>query len=213
MDYFREKLAAKSNSLSASASSSSSPGPSTPRGDDPYDDYDDRPRGLGMGFARGGLGASKLRQEVSIEEKVEETTTRAGLGSFSRMSAMFSAAKETTESKEEVIERVTVEENMEVDVVEVTEKKSKKKKGKGKGKESDNPEEDEGEVKEKSKKKSKKDRRKEDSDHTEEPAVEEPVSSGKKKKSKIAEPEDDSSSKKKKKSKKVKSQEFVDSDS
>lgn len=172
-----------------------------------------------MGFARGGLGASKLRQELSVEEKVEETTTRAGLGSFSRMSAMFSAAKATTEGKEEVVERVTVEEKMEVDVVEMTEKKSKKKKGKGKGKESDIPEEDEGEVKEKSKKKSKKDRWKEDSEEMAEPAAEEAVARDadeptgkKKKKSKVAEPEDDNSSKKKKKSKKVKSQEFVDSD-
>ncbi|KAM5534755.1 hypothetical protein V8D89_011619 [Ganoderma adspersum] len=78
MDYFKEKLAAKSRP-------SSSPG--TPASAEEVDDYDQRPRM--------GLGASRLRQEVSIE--VEERGGLAGIGSGTRMSfaSMFASATMT----------------------------------------------------------------------------------------------------------------------
>ncbi|KAK7691662.1 hypothetical protein QCA50_005061 [Cerrena zonata] len=93
MDYFKEKLLAKSNAKMASTSSSASPAPDTPTSapaEHDYDDYSDRPRGgLGLGASHGSIG-SRLRIETTYEEDTE--TRRTGLGAASRMSAMFAAS-------------------------------------------------------------------------------------------------------------------------
>ncbi|CAL1711148.1 unnamed protein product [Somion occarium] len=89
MDYFKEKLLAKSSSKAASASMVASPLPEQTSSQDDYDDYSHRPRGgLGLGASRG-LGSS-LRLESTYEEETE--TQKTGLGASSRMSAMFAAA-------------------------------------------------------------------------------------------------------------------------
>ncbi|TFY67909.1 hypothetical protein EVJ58_g1316 [Rhodofomes roseus] len=96
MDYFREKLAAKSNRTSESSTPAAAETPSS-------DDYDDRPRGgLGLGASRprvetveaedytdrprGGLGSSKLSMsfvqsstQVAVEEAGEGETSQAQL--------------------------------------------------------------------------------------------------------------------------------------
>ncbi len=114
MDYFKEKLAAKSRPSSS---------PSTPALAE-EDDYDERPRM--------GLGASSLRQEVSLE--VEERRGLGGIGSGSRLSfaSMFTSAA-VTRSAEVVAE---VETEFEVDEdSETTSKKTKDKKDKERKKE------------------------------------------------------------------------------
>lgn len=152
MDYFKEKLLAKSNSKSTSASTNASPAPgaSTPPS---HDDYDDRPRsGLGLGAARG-LG-SRLHVETTYEEDTE--TSRTGLGAASRMSAMFAAASSFVSASGDIkaSEEVIVTETDTV-VVPSKEKKSKaekKEKKKDRKKESVDGEEVDVKVKSKSKK-------------------------------------------------------------
>lgn len=137
MDYFKEKLLAKSNGASSSSTPISATSPSTPRDDD-EDDYGDRPRGLGLGFARLGLGAgvgsSKLRSEVTFAEAIE--SDRIGIGMFSRLSTMVSSstddatkAKVTVEAEAETVASV-------VEVADTTglEKKRKKEKKEKKAK-------------------------------------------------------------------------------
>lgn len=82
MDYFKEKLAAKSNAASGSAT------PVTLR-EEELDDYADRPRV--------GLGASRLRVETTVEEAREVRGGLGGIGSGSRMqfAAMFAKASTT----------------------------------------------------------------------------------------------------------------------
>jgi len=96
MDYFKEKLLAKSSSRTPLTTVAS-----TPR-DDGEVDYDDRPRGgLGPGSGRaGGIGSSTLRSEETDE------SGRIGLDMFSRLSTMFTASNLQTAA--------TVEEAMEV---------------------------------------------------------------------------------------------------
>lgn len=117
MDYFKEKLAAKSRPSSS---------PSTHVPAEEADDYDERPRM--------GLGASRLRQEVSLE--VEEHRGLGGIGSAGRMSfaSMFTTATVTRPT--EVIvgteAEVAVEDH---DVGDLTSKKSQDKKDKERKKE------------------------------------------------------------------------------
>lgn len=91
MDYFKEKLAAKSNARVFAPSSA--PPPNMPAADD--DDYDERPRI--------GLGASKLRTEVAraTESETVEVEERRGLGGIgsgmrSSFAAMFTSATVTS---------------------------------------------------------------------------------------------------------------------
>ncbi|KAI0646178.1 hypothetical protein C8Q79DRAFT_1000598 [Trametes meyenii] len=92
MDYFKEKLSAKSNSASSS-------GASTPKDEVP-DDYAERPRM--------GLGASRLRVEIKAEVEEEEREGRRGLGSIGSgaarggFAAMFARASTTITSTLEV---------------------------------------------------------------------------------------------------------------
>ncbi|KAH8096762.1 hypothetical protein BXZ70DRAFT_1001036 [Cristinia sonorae] len=85
MDYFKEKLLAKSNA--ATPSSSTPAGASSPQADVADEDDYDRPRGLGVGAARG-LG-SRLRMETYEEEEVTE---KRGLGIKSQFASMFASA-------------------------------------------------------------------------------------------------------------------------
>ncbi|KAI0365970.1 hypothetical protein BV20DRAFT_953190 [Pilatotrama ljubarskyi] len=95
MDYFKEKLAAKSNSRLSSA------GPSTPAAqqqDEVLDDYAERPRI--------GLGASRLRVETKFEEEVQ--VERGGLGGIgsgarSQFASMFAKASTTVTNTTEVV--------------------------------------------------------------------------------------------------------------
>ncbi|PIL27402.1 hypothetical protein GSI_10550 [Ganoderma sinense ZZ0214-1] len=75
MDYFKEKLAAKSHPASSSG---------TPAPVEEENDYDQRPRM--------GLGASRLRQEISLD--AEERRGLGGIGNGSRLSfaSMFTSA-------------------------------------------------------------------------------------------------------------------------
>lgn len=148
MDYFREKLLAKSDAVSFSSTPAASSSISTtPRGEDEGGDEDDgRPRGgLGLGFARArsgagssdaaaGLGSSKLRSEVAFCENKEGT--ERGFGMLSRMSAMFMSSTSTSADIAEqsaktadVQEETVVEDGVEVDST----KQEKKKRRKGKG--------------------------------------------------------------------------------
>ncbi|KAI1798332.1 hypothetical protein LXA43DRAFT_979865 [Ganoderma leucocontextum] len=115
MDYFKEKLAAKSRPSSS---------PSTPALAEEADDYDERPRM--------GLGASRLRQEASLE--VEERRGLGGIGSGSRLSfaSMFTSA--TVMRSTEVVPEVDAEDEVDEDG-ESTAKKSKVKKDKERKKE------------------------------------------------------------------------------
>lgn len=137
MDYFREKLLAKSNATSFA----STPVASTPREVDEDDDYDDRSRGrLGLGSARAGIGSSNLHSEVSRDRGEEEAgRPRAGLGAsaLSRMSAMFLASASIAPNAGEITEAAEVdvgvltERDAEVKII----KEKKKRKDKGKEKE------------------------------------------------------------------------------
>ncbi|KAL7284287.1 hypothetical protein ACG7TL_001570 [Trametes sanguinea] len=103
MDYFKEKLAAKSNSRAGSGTSS--PRPEAAGEDAEMDDYAERPRM--------GLGAPRLRVEVTREEKDEEEVTEvkrglggigssAGGGMRSQFAAMFAKASTTVTTTIEV---------------------------------------------------------------------------------------------------------------
>ncbi|RDX46605.1 hypothetical protein OH76DRAFT_1465340 [Lentinus brumalis] len=134
MDYFREKLAAKSNARVYGSAPTS--GTDTPA----EDDYDERPRM--------GLGASKLRMEVTqATETVEERRGLGGIGSGMRSSfaAMFTSATATKTVVEEAVveasptDEVVADEDSDEDQPkeskdkkEKKEKKSKKAKGKEK---------------------------------------------------------------------------------
>lgn len=123
MDYFKEKLLAKSNGASTSSTPMSATSTSTPCDDD-EDDYDDRPRGLGLGFSRSGLGAgsSKLRSEITFAETAE--SDRIGIGMFSRLSTTFSSS--TTEATTKV--KTTEVEEVQILAVEEGSKRGEKKK-------------------------------------------------------------------------------------
>ncbi|THH30859.1 hypothetical protein EUX98_g3309 [Antrodiella citrinella] len=118
MDYFKDKLLAKSN---AGASTFSTPGLSSapsPKIED--DDYDDKPKGgLGLGASRG-IGAG-LKTESTVKVEVEEVTERRGLGS--RFTSMFTSASLSTEVTEV---RVTEEETGEQTRSDTKEKKKRK---------------------------------------------------------------------------------------
>lgn len=126
MDYFKEKLAAKSNAASGAATPAS---PVTLR-EEELDDYAERPRI--------GLGASRLRVEPTVEEAQEVRGGLGGIGSGSRMqfAAMFAKASTTAT----VTEVVAVQSAAEVETAPVNapetrkEKKSKKEKKDKKGK-------------------------------------------------------------------------------
>ncbi|KAH9935508.1 uncharacterized protein B0H18DRAFT_951037 [Fomitopsis serialis] len=93
MDYFRDKLAAKSNRASDSSTPASAEMPTS-------DDYDERPRG-GLG-----LGASRLRVET-VEVEDYDDRPRGGLGSSKlavSMSAM-SFVQSATQVEEEGTEK------------------------------------------------------------------------------------------------------------
>ncbi|EIW55881.1 uncharacterized protein TRAVEDRAFT_50368 [Trametes versicolor FP-101664 SS1] len=127
MDYFKEKLAAKSNAASGAATPAS---PVTPR-EEELDDYADRPRI--------GLGASRLRVETTVEEAQEVRGGLGGIGSGSRMqfAAMFAKASTTATVTTEVVAVQSAEEveTAQVDAPETRkEKKSKKDKKDKKGK-------------------------------------------------------------------------------
>ena len=114
MDYFKEKLAAKSRP-------SSSPG--TPPVEE-VSDYDDRPRM--------GLGASRLRAEITQEVKVESEERRGlgGIGSGMRSSfaSMFTSAT-VTRSAESVAEpEADASEQAEESTADRKDKKDKSKK-------------------------------------------------------------------------------------
>lgn len=86
MDYFREKLAAKSTRSSEASTPTAVASPAA-------DDYDDRPRG-GLG-----LGASRLRVEAAVEVDAYEERPRGGLGA-SRLAmsmGMMSFVQSTTQ--------------------------------------------------------------------------------------------------------------------
>ncbi|TBU38749.1 hypothetical protein BD309DRAFT_1012352 [Dichomitus squalens] len=135
MDYFKEKLAAKSRPSSSAGTPASETG-----------DYDDRPRM--------GLGASGLRAEVTKEVKVEERRGLGGIGSGMRTSfaSMFTSATVTpspdaaaepeTEVEVEVEEPPKSKDKGDKDKKkEKTEKKSKKGKERAKEKASGDVEE------------------------------------------------------------------------
>lgn len=88
MDYFREKLAAKSTRSSEASTPTAVASPAA-------DDYDDRPRG---GLC---LGASRLRVEAAVEVDEYEERPRGGLGasrlamSMGMMSFVQSASQTT----------------------------------------------------------------------------------------------------------------------
>lgn len=95
MDYFKEKLAAKSNARVFGSSSSSTPAPPL---EEAPDDYDER--------SRFGLGASRLRTELVSETvtetvEVEERRGLGGIGSGMRSSfaSMFTAATVTRDAQ------------------------------------------------------------------------------------------------------------------
>ncbi len=131
MDYFKDKLAAKSNAASGAAT------PVSPR-DEELDDYADRPRV--------GLGASRLRLETTVEETQEVRGGLGGIGSGSRMqfAAMFAKASTTATVTTEVVAVQSTEvETAEVDAPETRkEKKSKKEKKDKKGKEKEGAEDE-----------------------------------------------------------------------
>ncbi|KAI0090529.1 hypothetical protein BDY19DRAFT_1040795 [Irpex rosettiformis] len=167
MDYFKEKLLAKSSGSSTPFASTST-STLTPRNEDAEgeeDAYDDRPRGgLGLGFSRGafglgsagGIGGSKLRSTVTFAEA--EESSRIGLGMFSKLSSMFTSTTSTSTSQVE--EELTVEETVTVeatdglieDVKEEKRKKDKKSRKNGSGEEAVVEEEMEDVVEKKSKK-------------------------------------------------------------
>ncbi|KZT72094.1 hypothetical protein DAEQUDRAFT_723262 [Daedalea quercina L-15889] len=93
MDYFREKLAAKSNRASESSTPAVAETPAS-------DDYDDRPRG-GLG-----LGASRLRVEVAGVEDYDDRP-RGGLGSS--MLAASLATMSFVRSTSEVVPARTID--------------------------------------------------------------------------------------------------------
>lgn len=111
MDYFKEKLAAKSRPASS---------PSTPA--EEVDDYDDRPRM--------GLGSSRLRQEVSVE--AEERGGFGGIGSRNRLSFVSMFASATATGSAEVVAEADAEVEAEVDEVGVGETMMKRPKDKEK---------------------------------------------------------------------------------
>ncbi|KAL4245094.1 hypothetical protein ABKN59_010210 [Abortiporus biennis] len=125
MDYFKEKLLAKSNAGVRSSTSSTIPTredstvPESSR-DDERDDYDDRPRGgLGLGASRAtaGLG-SRLRMETTFEEVDKEAKT--GIGASSRIMSMFRSAATSfvkSDEKSGEVTEVRVEEEVEEDKV------------------------------------------------------------------------------------------------
>jgi Pin2-interacting protein X1 len=179
MDYFKEKLYAKSNA--AVASSSSMLGPSStmiarPMRDD-YDDYDDRPRGglglgagpsLGFGETYGSmkdLEALELRSEATISTtQMQETIPRGGLGSYSRMSVVFSATKLADGSSNPQTELVEEKAGNNASKAEIDSQRKKSKQEKGKKREvvevtSVDEEEKSQEVKEKRKEKREKKRK------------------------------------------------------
>ena len=114
MDYFKEKLAAKSRP-------SSSPG--TPPVEE-ASDYDDRPRM--------GLGASKLRAEITQEVKVESEERRGlgGIGSGMRSSfaSMFASATVTRSVESVADPEADASEQAEESTVDRKDKKDKSKK-------------------------------------------------------------------------------------
>ncbi|KAF7800101.1 hypothetical protein EIP86_011345 [Pleurotus ostreatoroseus] len=126
MDYFREKLAAKSNASTTSSSAAQSPGLGTPKHaeTEDYDDYDDRPRGgLGLGASRAGLGTGlSFTQKTTAE--VEETERR-GISSSSGFRAMFTSATTLTSTSDEDVKVET--DILEVENVEVIQKEKKEK--------------------------------------------------------------------------------------
>lgn len=191
MDYFKEKLLSKSNASSSNSSSMASTSATTPReAEGAYDDYDDRLRGgLGLGFGAGssksGLGASRLRSEVTYEEQREETA-RAGLGAFSRMSTMFSAAKSTSGPSETVVENIEVKVIEEEAVFDDGEKRKKKDKGKKRHRDEERAEgsSDDVDVQVKDKRKRKKKDKTERAERMVEAVSEEKVSKKEKKKHK-----------------------------
>ncbi|KZT01998.1 uncharacterized protein LAESUDRAFT_445071 [Laetiporus sulphureus 93-53] len=158
MDYFREKLSAKSNHASVPTSADAS-AVATP---DAYDDYDDRPRG-GLGAARsrveyrtsedyddcprGGLGASRLsrtvqsltlestvaeRFHVAVLEQCEKKKSAAsGENDKGKKKAKKSRHKE--QSAEEPMSAMQPFENAEVQTIEGSPEQPKKKKKKEKG--------------------------------------------------------------------------------
>ncbi|KAI0360815.1 hypothetical protein OH77DRAFT_1393826 [Trametes cingulata] len=146
MDYFKEKLAAKSNSRLSSA------GPSTPavqQQDEELDDYADRPRM--------GLGASRLQVETKVEEEVVERRGLGGIGSGARAQFASMFAKASTSTVTDTMEVVKTE--TEVVVHEVTpeepsppkknkEKKDKERKKEKKDKKSKGKEKEEAEQQE-----------------------------------------------------------------
>lgn len=80
MDYFKEKLKAKSNAAWSSAAPSSSSSP-LDTGDPDDQDYDDRPRGgLGLGASR---GPSNTSDTSYAQEEAETSNVRRGLGASS----------------------------------------------------------------------------------------------------------------------------------
>ncbi|KAI0698233.1 hypothetical protein BC835DRAFT_1413178 [Cytidiella melzeri] len=140
MDYFKEKLLAKSSGTSTPTASTLT---SMPRDVE----ESDQPRGgLGIGFGRtslgagrssslgGGIGSSKLRSEVSFTDnaKAADREGSVGLGVFSRMSAMFASA--TSQHGVSVEETIAYENEERVDGKQGGGGKEKKKKSK-KGKE------------------------------------------------------------------------------
>ncbi|KAI0685270.1 hypothetical protein C8T65DRAFT_679773 [Cerioporus squamosus] len=139
MDYFKEKLAAKSNArVYGGSSSAPASGTDTPAAAEDDYDYGERPRV--------GLGASKLRMEVTrAEETVEERRGLGGIGSGMRSSfaAMFTSATVTkTVAEETVVEdspaaaEVGVEQDEDEDRPKKSSKDKKDKKSKkAKGKE------------------------------------------------------------------------------
>ena len=123
MDYFKEKLAAKSRPTSS---------PGTPAPAEEADGYDERPR-MGLG------ASSRLRQEISLE--VEERRGLGGIGSGSRMSfaSMFASATITRPTEvtaeaegDEAREPTSKKSKDKKDKERKKEKKSKKEKGKEK---------------------------------------------------------------------------------
>ncbi|KAI0777540.1 hypothetical protein BD413DRAFT_639888 [Trametes elegans] len=142
MDYFKEKLAAKSGARTPASSRAATPAvapaPAAQAGEE-MDDYADRPRA--------GLGAARARVETrstrTVEEVREERTGLGGIGSGARagFAAMFAKASTTTvESTFE--DAAAVSAKVEVMQEDEAPKKSKdkerkreKKDKKGKGKE------------------------------------------------------------------------------
>ncbi|KAH9896727.1 hypothetical protein C8Q73DRAFT_422164 [Cubamyces lactineus] len=157
MDYFKEKLAAKSNAHSGTSSPAAAPSSQQQTNEDEeMDDYAERPRM--------GIGASRLRVEVSRAEEAdaEEKQQRTGLGGIgsrggihSHFAAMFAKSSTTTvmDTMDVAGSQAQVQTETKVEVVEATVRED------GPTEESPKKSKDKKEKKEKERKKDKKEKK------------------------------------------------------